>query len=224
VTGKQWMWKTQQPTGQREINELHLPVGEPAKLLLTSEDTIHSFFVPAFRAKIDVLPGRYTTMWFTPTKPGRYHMFCTEYCGVEHSRMIGWVTVMEREDYQSWLAGNVVAASPAVAGRHLFQQLACSTCHSDAPQTRGPALAGIYGRRVTLGNGASVTADESYLRESIFDPAAKVVAGYQPIMPSFRGQVDEQGMLELISYLKSLPAMATAAADDGAAAAEGVAR
>jgi cytochrome c oxidase subunit 2 len=209
------MWKNQHPTGQREIDELHVPVGQPVKLMMTSEDVIHSFFVPAFRIKEDVLPGRYTTLWFTPTKPGRYHLFCAEYCGTDHSRMIGWVTVMEPEDYQAWLAGGPAPASPAAAGEQLFTQLACSTCHKSEPGGRGPVLAGVFGSKVTLASGEIVTADEDYLRESILNPTAKVVAGFQPIMPSFQGQVSEEGILQLITYIKSLSGEKTASAGAG---------
>ncbi|MBP1643369.1 MAG: cytochrome c oxidase, subunit [Acidobacteria bacterium] len=219
VTGKQWMWKTQHPTGQREINELHVPLGQPVKLLMTSEDVIHSFFVPAFRVKADVLPGRYTSLWFTPTKTGRFHLFCAEYCGAEHSRMIGWVTVMEPEEYQAWLASVPTQGSPTAAGERLFAQLACHTCHQDAAGAKGPALGGLYGRPVALADGRTVLADESYLRESILNPAAKVVAGYEAVMPSFQGQVSEEGILELINYVKSLPAggsASVAAASEGA--------
>jgi len=203
VTGKQWMWKTQHPTGQREINELHLPVGEPVKLTLTSEDVIHSFFVPAFRAKVDVVPGRYTTMWFTPTKPGRYHLFCAEYCGTEHSRMVGWVTVMERGDYERWLASVPVAVTPEEQGGKLFTDLSCQSCHADGNRN-GPSLRNLYGTEVKLAGGGRAIADEDYLRESILDPARKVVDGWQAEMPSFRGKVDEQAILNLISYIKGL--------------------
>ena len=221
VTGKQWMWKTQHPTGQREINELHVPLGRPVKLLMTSEDVIHSFFVPAFRIKTDVIPGRYTTMWFTPTKTGRFHLFCAEYCGAEHSRMIGWITVMEPEEYQAWLAGGPPPASPVEAGTQLFTQLGCATCHKDAPGALGPSLAGIFGHEVQLASGESVVVDEAYIRESILNPAAKVVAGFQPVMPSFQGQVSEEGVLQLIAYIKSLgapvePASVEAVSTEGA--------
>ncbi|HEX9799481.1 MAG TPA: cytochrome c oxidase subunit II [Thermoanaerobaculia bacterium] len=220
VTGKQWMWKTQHPTGQRELNELHLPVGQPTKLLMTSEDVIHSFFVPAFRVKADVLPGRYTTMWFTPTKPGRYHLFCTEYCGAEHSRMIGWITVQEPEEYQRWLASVPVAATLAEQGAGVFARLGCRECHA-AGSEAAPALAGLYGREVLLASGASVRADENYLRESLLDPEAKVVAGFDAAMSTYRGQLSEEEILALIGYLKSLPAPSTA---DVAAPAESVMR
>lgn len=212
VTGKQWMWKTQHPTGQREINDLHLPVGQPVKLTMTSEDVIHSFYIPAFRAKADVIPGRYTTMWFTPTRPGVYHLFCAEYCGTEHSRMIGSVTVLESDAYQKWLASVPVPATPLKQGAELFSKLSCAGCHdgsapdgSGAPGTRGPSLHGIFGKEIELASGRRVVVDENFLRESILDPAAHVAAGWQPLMPTYRGQIDEEGVMQLISYLKSLP-------------------
>jgi cytochrome c oxidase subunit 2 len=211
VTGKQWMWKTQHPTGQREINELHLPLGRPVRLTMTSEDVIHSFYVPAFRAKADVVPGRYTSMWFTPTKPGRYRLFCTEYCGAEHSRMIGWVTVLGTEAYQTWLAEVPAQRTPAEEGGELYARLGCAECHEGGGR-RGPELEGLYGREVRLASGKSVTADETYLRESIFDPGAKVVAGFERTMPSFRGRLDEEQMHTLVRYLKGLPETRAAAA------------
>lgn len=214
ITGKQWMWKVQHPTGQREINELHLPVGQPTKLMMTSEDVIHSFFVPAFRAKADVVPGRYTTMWFTPSKPGRYRLFCTEYCGTEHSRMIGWVVVQEVEDYQQWLASVPVEATLAQQGGKIYARLGCQECHAEGSDL-APSLAGLYGREVRLASGATVRADESYLRESILDPDAKLVAGFEPAMSTYRGQVSEEELLALISYLKSLPATTTASTETG---------
>jgi cytochrome c oxidase subunit 2 len=222
VTGKQWMWKTQHPTGQREINELHLPVGQAVKLTMTSEDVIHSFFVPAFRAKADVVPGRYTSMWFTPTKPGTYHLFCAEYCGVEHSRMIGTVTVLEPEAYQQWLASVPVPASPLKQGAELFSKLSCGGCHDGAQDSpaKGPSLHGIFGKEIELASGRRVVVDENFLRESILDPAAHVAAGWQPLMPTYRGQLDEEGVMQLISYLKSLPEEQAAALPPAAPAGE----
>ena len=213
VTGKQWMWKAQHPTGQREINELHLPVGQPTRLTLTSEDVIHSFFVPAFRAKTDVIPGRYTSMWFTPTKPGKYHLFCTEFCGAEHSKMIGSVTVLEREAYQKWLASVPVPVAPAQQGQQLFASLSCAGCHDGTSTTgqRAPSLHGLFGREVVLADGRRVRVDETFLRESILDPQAHVAAGFDPVMPTYRGQLDEEGVFALITYLKSLPSETTAA-------------
>ena len=204
VVGKQWMWKVQHMDGAREINELHVPVGRPVKLIMGSEDVIHDFFLPAFRVKADVVPGRYNTLWFTATKPGRYHIFCAQYCGTKHSAMIGWVTAMEPADYQAWLSGGSSGGSMADAGSKLFQDLSCATCHLDNGQGRGPVLKGAYGHQVLLANGQTVTADDAYIRESIVNPQAKVVAGFQPIMPTFQGIVTEEQILQLIAYVKSL--------------------
>jgi cytochrome c oxidase subunit 2 len=203
VVAKQWMWKLQHPEGQREINELHIPINRPIRLTMTSEDVIHSFFVPDFRTKQDVVPGRYTTTWFTATKPGKYHLFCAEYCGTKHSGMIGWVYAMEPQAYQEWLAGGP-KGSMVEAGAQLFQDLACVNCHKEDGSGRCPSLKGLFGQTVLLTGGATVDADEAYVRESILDPAAKVVDGYQPIMPTFRGQVTEEQVIELIEYVKSL--------------------
>ena len=213
VVGKQWMWKIQYPEGQREINELHVPVGRPVKVTLASEDVIHSFFIPAFRVKHDVVPGRYDTMWFTATKPGRYHLFCAEYCGTEHSGMVGWVNVMTETDYETWLAGSGTEGTMVQQGEHLFQQYGCSTCHLLDQQGRCPILRGVYGSRVQLQNGSTVVADEAYIRESILNPNAKIVAGYKPdVMPSFQGQISEERLLQLIVYIKSLATTSTPAA------------
>ena len=201
--GKQWMWKFQHLSGQREINELHVPVARPVKVLLTSQDVIHSFFVPEFRVKQDVIPGRYTEAWFEATMPGTYHLFCTQYCGTLHSQMIGSVVAMEPAAFEQWLAGGA-SASPAERGRQLFQSLGCDTCHRADALARAPDLAGLLGRQVRLQNGAVVKADEGYIRQSILDPGAQVVQGYQPIMPTFRGLVTEEGILDLIEYIKSL--------------------
>ncbi|HUO33161.1 MAG TPA: cytochrome c oxidase subunit II [Bryobacteraceae bacterium] len=203
VVGKRWMWKLQHMEGQREIDELHIPVGRPVKLTMTSEDVIHSFFVPAFRTKADVLPGRYTTTWFQPTKPGKYHIFCAQYCGTKHSAMIGWVYVMEPQAYQAWLSGGTTG-SLASTGEKLFQDLACANCHHLNDQGRCPNLRNLFGSAVPLSDGRTVKADEAYIRESILNPSAKVVAGYQPIMPTFQGLVTEEGVLQLIEYIKSL--------------------
>jgi cytochrome c oxidase subunit 2 len=204
--GKQWMWRFQHPDGQREINELHVPVGRNVKLTIVTEDVIHSFFVPAFRVKADVVPGRITNTWFKATKPGRYHLFCAEYCGTQHSGMIGWVVVMEPSEYQAWLAGSAQQPTFASAGERLFNQLACSNCHRSDGRGRGPSLNGLFGQTVTLANGRTVTVDEAYIRESIFSPQAKVVAGYEPIMPTFTGLITEEQLLQLIAYIKSLGA------------------
>ncbi len=204
VVAKQWMFKFQHLAGQREIDELHVPMGRPVKLTLTSEDVIHDLYVPAFRIKADVLPGRYTTIWFTATKPGNYHFFCSQYCGTRHSGMIGQVVVMEPAQFQAWLAGGSGEGSMASAGEKLFQDLGCITCHRADGQGRGPVLQGLYGRPVDLSNGETVIADDAYIRESILSPTAKIVAGFQPIMPTFQGVVSEDQLLQLIEYIKSL--------------------
>src|SRR5580704_14146357 len=204
VVGKQWMWKFQHLDGQREINELHVPVGRNVKLITTSEDVIHDLFVPAFRVKADVLPGRYVNIWFQATTPGRYHLFCAEYCGTSHSGMIGEVIVMEANEYQEWLSGGGPEGSLASAGEKLFADLACNTCHRPDSGGRGPVLDGLFGRTITTEAGEMVVVDEAYIRESILNPSAKIAAGYQPIMPTFQGLVSEEGLLELIEYVKSL--------------------
>jgi len=205
VVGKQWMWKIQHTTGQREINQLHVPVGRKVKLIMTSEDVIHDFFIPAFRIKTDVLPGRYTSQWFEATKPGTYHLFCAEYCGMNHSGMIGSVIVMEPRDFDNWLSGNTNQQAPAVAGQQLFQTLGCASCHGAAGEGgRGPALAGLFGSRVSLASGQTVTADEGYIRESIVNPQGKLVTGFGPIMPTFQGQVTEDQLVQLVAFIKSL--------------------
>jgi cytochrome c oxidase subunit 2 len=204
VVGKQWMWKLQHMEGRREINELHIPLGRAVKLTMTSEDVIHSFFVPDFRTKEDVVPGRYSTTWFRPTKAGKYHLFCAEYCGTNHSRMIGWIYVMQPQDYQAWLSGGAAMGSLAEEGGKLFESLACANCHKADGSGRCPTLVGLYGRTVQLAGGGTVTADEAYIRESILRPAAKIVAGYQPVMPTFQGLVTEEGVVQLIEYVKSL--------------------
>jgi cytochrome c oxidase subunit II len=204
VVGKQWMWKFEHETGQREINQLHVPVGRDVKMVMSSQDVIHSFFVPAFRVKADVLPGRYTMTWFHPTKPGSYYLFCSQYCGTQHSGMIGEVVVMEPAAYQAWLSGGTATGSLASNGQQLFQQLGCSTCHRSDTQGRGPNLTGVFGKPVLLEDGRTVTADENYIRESILNPGAKIVSGFKPIMPSFQGQVSEESLMALVAYVKSL--------------------
>ena len=207
VVGKQWMWKLQHATGQREIDELHVPMGRKIKLIMTSEDVIHDFFVPAFRTKADVVPGRYTTLWFEPTTPGTYHLFCAEYCGMNHSGMIGSVIVMEPREFDNWLSGSVGAMTPAAAGQQLFQTLGCASCHgANGEGGRGPTLAGIFGKNQPLQTGESVRVDENYIRESILNPQAKIVAGFGPIMPTFQGQVSEDQIMQLVAFIKSLHA------------------
>lgn len=205
VIGKQWMWKAQQPNGIREINELHVPVHRNVRLILASEDVIHDFYVPAFRVKMDVVPGHYNTMWFRPTKPGRYHFFCSQYCGTSHAVMGGWVTVMEASDYGAWLSGSTGGeTNPVLAGERLFAEKACISCHLADGTGRAPSLNGVYGAQVLLADGSKVTADDAYIRESILQPSAKIVAGYQPLMPTFQGQLTEEQILALTAYIKSL--------------------
>jgi cytochrome c oxidase subunit 2 len=205
VIGKQWMWKIQHPEGQREINELHIPVGRPIKLTMTSQDVIHSFFVPAFRTKQDVLPERYTTTWFEATEPGKYHLFCAEYCGTKHSGMIGYIYAMQPADYQTWLTQGAPEGSLSSQGEKYFHQYGCANCHHFDNQGRCPDLRNLYLRPVQISTGQFVTADDSYLRESIYDPNAKIVYGFQPnIMPNFTGVIPEDQVLALISYIKAL--------------------
>jgi len=201
VVGKQWMWKLQHPEGVEEINELHVPVNRPIKLTMTSEDVIHDFSVPAFRVKKDVVPGMYTTLWFQATKTGSFHLFCDQYCGTNHSMMRGEVIVMEPTEYEQWLSGGIRGGTMAQSGAKLYDQLACITCHGTG---KGPSLNGIYGKPVKLSDGTTVVADDAYLRESVLYPSAKIVEGYRPIMPTFKGQVTEEQLLQLIVYIKSL--------------------
>jgi cytochrome c oxidase subunit 2 len=214
VVGKQWMWKVQHPTGQREINQLHVPIDRPVKLIMGSEDVLHSYYIPAFRVKADVIPGRYNTLWFEATKPGRYHLFCAEYCGTKHSGMIGSIIAMEPTAYQAWLDGGRTEDSPAAAGQKLFTDLACITCHREDTQGRGPVLTNLFGHEVDLQGGGKAVADEAYIRESIVNPQAKIVNGFQPIMPTFQGLVTEEQLLQLIAYIRSMsgPAGTTAPA------------
>ena len=204
VVAKQWMWKLQHEEGQREINELHVPVGRDVEMIMTSQDVIHSFYVPAFRIKQDVLPGRYTTLWFHPMRSGTYHLFCAEYCGTQHSGMIGQVVVLEPAQYEAWLSGGLASGSLASTGQNIFQQLGCITCHRSDTQGRGPNLVGIFGKPVQLEDGRTVTADENYIRESILNPSAKIVSGFKPIMPVFQGLVSEEQLNALVAYIKSL--------------------
>jgi cytochrome c oxidase subunit 2 len=204
VIGKQWMWKIQQPNGRREINELHVPVNQDVRLILGSEDVIHNFYVPAFRVKMDVVPGRYNTLWFRPTKVGRYHIYCSQYCGTNHAVMGGWVTVQDPAEYAAWLSDSGGAANPVSAGEKLFSELACNTCHLSNGTGRAPSLNGVFGAKVLFVDGTSATADEAYIRESILQPKAKIVAGYQPVMPTFQGLVTEEQIFNLTAYIKSL--------------------
>jgi cytochrome c oxidase subunit 2 len=203
VIGKQWMWKVQHPDGQREINALHVPVGQPVRLTMTSQDVIHDFGIPAFRVKNDVLPGRYTTEWFEATKPGEYHLFCDQYCGTQHSRMVGVVTVLTAEDYQAWLSGARKGETPVAAGQDLFRQYSCVNCHSQ----QAPTMANLYMSKVDVweaGVKRSVVADEAYIRDSIVNPNHQIVDGYQPLMPSFKDTLSEEQIMQLVAYIKTL--------------------
>jgi cytochrome c oxidase subunit 2 len=205
VVAKQWMWKVEHAEGQREINELHVPVGRDVKLIMTSQDVIHSFFIPAFRIKQDVLPGRYTVEWFRATKPGVYHLFCAEYCGTQHSGMVGDIVVQEPAQYEAWMNGGSTGPLSA-SGAKVFSELGCATCHHNDAQGRGPNLQGVFGKPVQLADGRTVTADENYLRECILDPGARRVKGFQPIMPTFQGLVSEEQVNALVAYIKSISA------------------
>lgn len=204
VVAKQWMWKLEHQNGRREINELHVPVGQPVRLLMASQDVIHSFYVPAFRLKADVVPGRYTSLWFTPTEPGEYRLFCAEYCGTDHAGMLGRVVVMPPAAFARWLEAGDVQSSLAAQGAALFRRHGCSGCHDAGSTVRAPDLAGLFGRPVALQDGRTVIADEAYLRDAMLLPARDVAAGYAPLMPSFAGQLSEEDVLALIAYIRSL--------------------
>ncbi len=217
VVARQWMWKFQHASGPSEIDELHVPLGRPVQLTMISQDVIHSFFAPEFRIKQDVLPGRYTTTWFQATKAGTYHLFCSQYCGTNHAEMIGSIIVMDPVAFERWLSGSPTASqSPAATGQALFQQLGCAGCHLENGRGAGPALAGVYGSTVKLQGGGTVAADDNYIQESILDPGAKIVQGYPPAMPSFRGRVTEEQMIALIAYVKSLGAQPAGTTTPGA--------
>jgi cytochrome c oxidase subunit II len=204
VIGKQWMWHLQHPEGAREINELHVPVNVPIKLTMTSEDVIHDFYIPAFRVKKDVLPGRYTSLWFEATKTGTYHLFCAQYCGSDHAEMIGWVFVMTPTDYAAWLSGGAKNEPMAVTGERLFNRLGCSTCHLPDGSGRGPSLVGVYGKPEKLRSGETRPVDEALIRQAITNPNSVLLPNFAPVMPTFQGQINEEQLLQLISYVKSL--------------------
>lgn len=204
VIGKQWMWYAQHAEGKREINALHVPVGRTTRLIMSSQDVIHDFSIPAFRIKQDVVPGRYTSEWFTPTRPGTYHLFCSEFCGTGHSQMIGEIVVQSPGDFARWLRLDAPQASMAQSGEKLYHSLGCSGCHDAGSTIRAPCLAGLYGEPVPLEGGGIVTADEAYLRDSILLPQKQVVPGYAPVMPSYQGQLTEGQIFEIVQYLKSI--------------------
>ncbi len=222
LIGKQWMWKAQQPNGRKEINELHVPLGRNVRMIMGSEDVIHDFSIPAFRVKMDVVPGHYNTMWFRPTKAGKYRFFCSQYCGTNHALMGGWVTVMDPVEYADWLSGSSGAQSnPVAVGEKLFTEKTCSTCHLSDGTGLAPSLNGVYGAKVLLAGGSTVTADDAYLRESLLRPNAKIVAGYQPLMPTFQGQLTEEQIVALTAYVKSLQSQPVPAKGAGIAPSTG---
>jgi cytochrome c oxidase subunit II len=207
VTGRQWFWEIQAPGGRREINAMHIPVGQPVHLVISSEDVIHDFFIPAFRVKMDAVPGRYTSTWFTPTKVGQYHLFCSQYCGADHARMTGTVYVMSRPDYETWLGGTPEAPTAQPLGppaEVTFRELGCDQCHRPDTDRLAPSLEGLYGSTVLLSDGSTVRADEEYIRESVLDPAAKVVRGYPAIMPTYRGLLTEEQVRLVVEAVKAL--------------------
>ena len=204
VVGKQWMWKAEHPGGQHEINALHVPIGRPVQLTMISQDVFHSFSIPDFRVKREVIPGRYSTVWFEATTPGVYHIFCTQYCGTLHAGMIGQVTALSPEDYDKWTQLSTSGMSLAQNGERLYNSMGCNACHNGSAAARGPSLAGVYGARLQLANGSAVTVNEAYLRDSILNPSQHVTAGYAPIMPTYQGQISEDGLIDLVEYIKTL--------------------
>ena len=204
VVGKQWMWKAEHPGGQHEINSLHIPVDRPIQLTLISQDVFHSFSIPAFRVKREAIPGRYTSVWFEATTPGTYHLFCTQYCGTNHSAMIGDIVVLSQDDYKKWLGGSTSGMSLAQNGERLFASLSCNACHNGRADARGPSLADVYGSKLTLANGQTTNVDEAYLRDAILNPSDHITQGYAPIMPTYQGQISEDGVIALVEYIKNL--------------------
>jgi cytochrome c oxidase subunit II len=204
IVGKQWMWKAEHPGGQHEINALHIPINRPVQLTMISQDVFHSFSIPAFRVKREVIPGRYSTVWFEATQAGTYHLFCTQYCGTLHSSMIGQIVAMTPDDYERWTAGSTSGASLAQNGERLFASLGCNSCHSGNADAHGPNLGQVYGGKVQMSNGSFVTVDDAFLRDSILNPTMHQVAGYAPIMPTYQGQISEEGLIDIVEYIKNL--------------------
>src|SRR6266702_4633627 len=204
VVGKQWMWKAEHPGGQHEINALHVPTGRPIQLTIISQDVFHSFSIPAFRVKREAIPGRYTSVWFEATQVGTFHLFCTQYCGTNHSAMIGDIVVLTPDDYKKWLESSTSGMSLAQNGERLFATLSCNACHNGRPDSRGPSLANVFGSRLALTNGSAVTADEAFIRQAILNPSEHVTQGYSPIMPTYQGQISEDGVIALVEYIKNL--------------------
>jgi cytochrome c oxidase subunit 2 len=229
IVGKQWMWKAEHPGGQHEINALHVPIGQPVQLTMISQDVFHSFSIPEFRIKREVIPGRYSTVWFEATTPGEYHLFCTQYCGTNHSAMIGTITALSPADYKKWTEESTSGTSLAQNGERLFASMGCNACHSGNAAARGPNLAGVYGSKLQLTNGSQVLVNEAYLRDAILNPSQHVTAGFNPIMPTYQGQISEDGLIDLVEYLKTLntnyrvqQTLTTSQSDQAAPAASGV--
>ncbi len=229
VVGKQWMWKAEHPGGQHEINALHVPTGKPVQLTMISQDVFHSFSIPDFRVKREVIPGRYSTVWFEATTPGTYHIFCTQYCGTQHSGMIGEVTVLTPDDYDKWTKESTSGMSLAQNGERLFASMGCNACHSGTAAARGPNLAGVYGSKLTLTNGSQVLVNDAYLRDAILNPSQHVTAGFAPIMPTYQGQISEDGLIDLVEFIKTMPnnyrvqqTLVTSQSDQTAPAASGM--
>ena len=223
VVGKQWMWKAEHPGGQHEINALHVPTGRPVQLTMISQDVFHSFSIPDFRIKREVIPGRYSTVWFQATEPGSYHLFCTQYCGTQHSGMIGTITVLTPDDYKKWLQESTSGMSLAQNGERLFASMGCNSCHSGNAAARGPNLAGVYGAKLTLTDGSQMLVNDAYLRDAILNPSQHVTAGFAPIMPTYQGQISEDGLIDLVEYIKNMQSnyrvqqtLVTAASDETA--------
>jgi cytochrome c oxidase subunit II len=204
VVGKQWMWKAEHEGGQHEINALHVPTGRPVQLTMISQDVFHSFSIPDFRVKREVIPGRYSTVWFEATTPGTYHIFCTQYCGTNHSAMIGQVTVLSPEAYEKWTQESTSGMSLAQNGERLFASMGCNACHSGSAASRGPNLAGVYGSKLQLTDGSQIVVNDAYLRDAILNPSQHITAGYAPIMPTYQGQVSEDGLIDLVEYIKGM--------------------
>jgi cytochrome c oxidase subunit 2 len=204
IVGKQWMWKAEHPGGQHEINALHVPTGQPVQLTMISQDVFHSFSIPDFRIKREVIPGRYSTVWFEATEPGTYHLFCTQYCGTQHAGMIGQITVLTPDDYKKWLQQSTSGMSLAQNGERLFASMGCNACHSGNAAARGPNLAGVYGTRLTLTDGSQILVNDAYLRDAILNPSQHVTAGFAPIMPTYQGQISEAGLIDLVEYIKTM--------------------
>ena len=229
IVGKQWMWKAEHPGGQHEINALHIPIGRPVQLTMISQDVFHSFSIPDFRVKREVIPGRYSTVWFNATEAGTYHLFCTQYCGTQHSGMIGQITAMTPDDYDKWTQQSTSGMSLAQNGERLFSSMGCNACHSGNAAARGPSLAGVYGSKLQLANGSQVLVNDAYLRDAILNPSQHITAGYSPIMPTYQGQISEDGLIDLVEFVKNMPTnyrvqqtLVTSQSDQAAPTAQGM--